>query len=422
MIVVERGTFTGQLVELSRRTITIGRSSKNQLSLKGAAGVSRVHCQVAFDEGRYFITDLGSRNGTIVNGVEIQGAYPLADGDLIEISDEAMRFSQPDGIPADALADRETFVLDPAARPPVDRRAPAPRLDVDLPSNDLELTPAWVPAPTPSTQNRVLPPPIVPAADDVLPVLDLKDAQRQRTLSETGAILREVSMESRKKSSFMFLVGGLVGLVFMLGALFAWDTTLNDGAFFADLSAWAAHLAGEDEPRPVEPRPDPAPPDASPPAVPGADAGPAGRPDAGADDEEEDEDTPPLEPEPDASAGTLYSARAARTGKVTRTLVKAGAHVDVGAPLLSIDATSSRVRRKLAALAQEERVLQQAAAQGRAQAQKDLKEVRAERKVWGARERVVTVRAKVAGTVKSVAVRRGQRVKRGATVVVIVPD
>jgi CheY-like chemotaxis protein len=49
--------------------------------------VSRRHCELSLREGRVWVEDLGSRNGTSLNRLRLRGARPLADGDRLDIAD-----------------------------------------------------------------------------------------------------------------------------------------------------------------------------------------------------------------------------------------------------------------------------------------------------------------------------------------------
>ena len=49
--------------------------------------VSRRHCELSLRGGRVWAEDLGSRNGTAVNGEPLRGARPLADGDRLDLAD-----------------------------------------------------------------------------------------------------------------------------------------------------------------------------------------------------------------------------------------------------------------------------------------------------------------------------------------------
>jgi CheY-like chemotaxis protein len=47
--------------------------------------VSRQHCALSLRNGRVWVEDLQSRNGTRLNGEALQGARPLSDGDLLDL-------------------------------------------------------------------------------------------------------------------------------------------------------------------------------------------------------------------------------------------------------------------------------------------------------------------------------------------------
>jgi hypothetical protein len=71
--------------------ITIGRRSGNDIALLDLE-VSRQHARIDFVEPRYYVSDLGSTNGTRVNGKLIKGRHPLNDGDTIEMGSQRLRF------------------------------------------------------------------------------------------------------------------------------------------------------------------------------------------------------------------------------------------------------------------------------------------------------------------------------------------
>ena len=47
--------------------------------------ISRRHLRVSFDKGQFLVSDLGSRNGTRLNGVRVSGLTPMHIGDHIEV-------------------------------------------------------------------------------------------------------------------------------------------------------------------------------------------------------------------------------------------------------------------------------------------------------------------------------------------------
>ena len=73
--------------------ITIGRRSGNDIPLLDLE-VSRHHARIDYVPPRYYISDLGSTNGTRVNGRQVRGRQALSDGDVIEVGRQRLRFRQ----------------------------------------------------------------------------------------------------------------------------------------------------------------------------------------------------------------------------------------------------------------------------------------------------------------------------------------
>jgi ABC-type multidrug transport system ATPase subunit len=74
----------------NRVRITIGRASDNDIVL-GDLQVSRRHARLERVGGAWRLTDLGSRNPTLVNGVPVAGRSPIADGDRITVGATDLR-------------------------------------------------------------------------------------------------------------------------------------------------------------------------------------------------------------------------------------------------------------------------------------------------------------------------------------------
>lgn len=55
--------------------------------------VSRRHAEVFREGGAYFVRDMGSMNGTLVNGVAIEGRRALAEGDKVQVGTTILRFA-----------------------------------------------------------------------------------------------------------------------------------------------------------------------------------------------------------------------------------------------------------------------------------------------------------------------------------------
>lgn len=89
LIILARDRSSRQ-VYISGRMTTIGRNQNNSLVVDRDR-VSRKHAMIDWDGARYSIVDIGSRNGTFVNGMRIM-QHDLRNGDTITIGDCDLRF------------------------------------------------------------------------------------------------------------------------------------------------------------------------------------------------------------------------------------------------------------------------------------------------------------------------------------------
>jgi len=110
-----------QKVPLDTVPFLIGRGDEVGLQLDSAR-VSREHAAIVREAGRYRVEDLGSTNGTFVNGQRIERAV-LHDGDLLMVADVALSFSH---APAGGSRDTVTQVL--AARQGTAEEATLPQI------------------------------------------------------------------------------------------------------------------------------------------------------------------------------------------------------------------------------------------------------------------------------------------------------
>ncbi|MFL5854687.1 MAG: FHA domain-containing protein [Solirubrobacteraceae bacterium] len=102
-IEVTDGPARGEESELDKGLV-IGRSTEGFGALKGDPEISRRHAQISrTDEGRLYISDLGSTNGTFVNGTKIEGSAWLAPGDVVKVGQSTLKVG---GGAADAGATR----------------------------------------------------------------------------------------------------------------------------------------------------------------------------------------------------------------------------------------------------------------------------------------------------------------------------
>jgi pSer/pThr/pTyr-binding forkhead associated (FHA) protein len=81
---VLEGAKTGTKIAVKKAEFIIGRSQDCHLCA-GSSAVSRQHCAIIRTENRVSIKDLGSRNGTQVNGKKIAEETELASGDEVAV-------------------------------------------------------------------------------------------------------------------------------------------------------------------------------------------------------------------------------------------------------------------------------------------------------------------------------------------------
>ncbi|MDX1613254.1 MAG: FHA domain-containing protein [Candidatus Promineifilaceae bacterium] len=84
-LVTRRGPASEQSYPLSEHTIVVGREPINDIAIPDLE-ISRRHASFTYREGRYLVEDLGSTNGTFVNGRRISEPTPLSDGDVVDLA------------------------------------------------------------------------------------------------------------------------------------------------------------------------------------------------------------------------------------------------------------------------------------------------------------------------------------------------
>jgi len=89
-LVEKTGTRQGSSFPLSTRCMIIGRRNSNDICLEDS-NVSRVHVSIDYVDGDYYITDLGSTNGTFVNEIRVS-KKKLTEGDRIRLGTTVLEF------------------------------------------------------------------------------------------------------------------------------------------------------------------------------------------------------------------------------------------------------------------------------------------------------------------------------------------
>lgn len=85
------GGGAGQIIPLTGERMVLGRHPTCQIVLDDAA-ISRHHAQVLESHGSFFIEDLRSRNGSLLNDAPVRGRIELHDGDELRFCDYHFQF------------------------------------------------------------------------------------------------------------------------------------------------------------------------------------------------------------------------------------------------------------------------------------------------------------------------------------------
>ena len=84
VLTVITGSASGQQFKVTKGTAVIGRAPTVELRVEDD-GLSRTHARIRAETNRAWVEDLGSRNGTFLNGMKITAAVELHDGDKIQV-------------------------------------------------------------------------------------------------------------------------------------------------------------------------------------------------------------------------------------------------------------------------------------------------------------------------------------------------
>ncbi len=85
-LIVRRGPQPNQSYDLNKDIVTLGRDITNDIVINDPE-VSRHHMRLTRGAGGFTLEDLGSTNGTFVNGQRLTGARPLRPGDMVGLGE-----------------------------------------------------------------------------------------------------------------------------------------------------------------------------------------------------------------------------------------------------------------------------------------------------------------------------------------------
>src|SRR3979411_3147097 len=102
-----------ELISLSGQRVTVGKASTNLVSLEHDSTVSRFHAVLENLGSAWSIRDLGSRNGTYLNGDKISAERVLRSGDELRVGTSRLIFWEVKQA-GEASAKDETVSAEPA--------------------------------------------------------------------------------------------------------------------------------------------------------------------------------------------------------------------------------------------------------------------------------------------------------------------
>ena len=139
---VVTGGVLGKELEVTDELV-IGRGAEGEGKLEEDTELSRLHARVArVPSGGFAIEDLGSTNGTLLNGTRVEGARPLQPGDRIELGGTTLVVDVSAPAPAPAPPEDAATATPAAPATPTAPEAPAQvalRVEIDLDAREARL-------------------------------------------------------------------------------------------------------------------------------------------------------------------------------------------------------------------------------------------------------------------------------------------
>ncbi len=153
-LMMRSGPTPGASFTLEGDQIDIGRDSTNEIVINDAE-ISRRHARLTFQGGKYVLEDLGSTNGTFVNGQRLAGPRVLKSGEVVSFGEQIVMIFEATHFDAGATVVSPRAAAVPAASRPVMPPPPPPVEYVgSVPANP-------APMPIPGTVNIRRPNPVL---------------------------------------------------------------------------------------------------------------------------------------------------------------------------------------------------------------------------------------------------------------------
>src|SRR5438067_7155964 len=139
-LILQNGLNAGREYPLDRDSLTIGRQEGNAIALDDTQA-SRQHARLDVRGGQISVTDLGSANGTRVNGERIGETRALRPGDMLQIGTSILKLDAPPGAAPESAKDLVTAPPPPPPQPSPPYAGPSPAAGSPPPPAPLAVPP-----------------------------------------------------------------------------------------------------------------------------------------------------------------------------------------------------------------------------------------------------------------------------------------
>ena len=140
-LIMRSGPTPGAAFTLEGDQIDVGRDSTNEIVINDAE-ISRRHARLTFQGGKYVLEDLGSTNGTFVNGQRLAGPRVLKPGEVVSFGEQIVMIFEATSYDAGATVVSPRAAPVPAASRPVMQPPPPPPTEY---VGSMPVSPAAVP-------------------------------------------------------------------------------------------------------------------------------------------------------------------------------------------------------------------------------------------------------------------------------------
>jgi predicted component of type VI protein secretion system len=156
------GPNPGKSFELAKNELYIGRDINNDIVINDSE-ISRKHARLILQAGGYVLEDLGSTNGSFVNGQRLMGPHVLRPGEMVMFGENvSLAFEagyDPDATMVAGAVQTSTLMSEPPPQPqvvipPTQAESPKPVYTGQVPAGPAE--PYYEPIQEPQKSNRTM--------------------------------------------------------------------------------------------------------------------------------------------------------------------------------------------------------------------------------------------------------------------------